>query len=266
LGSVYQAIIPAFLTHPDHITFEYNEIGQTTTQVGTVAYSGAETTNNLRLNVNTATGQVQLKNDSPYDVFIDGYSVFSNSNSLQVGAGQWSSLQDQGVPGWEEASPTTFAAAELRKNGAMRLTAGSGFNLGTLYNTAIGSPDLTFQFFQPGSFNPTDGAVRYGAFAAAGATSAGVLGDFNNNGVVDGADYALWKNSENTRTVLRNDPIGGVLGAAQYNLWRANFGNSTAGGAGAGLERVPEPGSLLILFSALALGGACRPGHKRGEG
>jgi hypothetical protein len=264
LGSAYQQVIPAFGQNPDHLVFEYNVPSLTSTQVGTVTYSGTKVNNNLVLNVNTTTGAVQLKNDSPYDIFIDGYAVYSTSGSLQVANGTWLSLQDQAVPGWEEATPSVTAASELRQNGFTRLTGGSGFNLGTLYNAAGGTPDLTFQFFQQGSLNPTDGVVAYGAFGAVSATSAGVLGDFNNNGVVDTADYALWRNTVGTATLLRNDPIGGQIGTPQYNVWRANFGNSTPGGAGAGtsLASVPEPGSiLLLLIAALAL-----PWHRSAGG
>jgi PEP-CTERM motif len=264
MGSAYQQIIPAFGQNPDHLVFEYNVPSVTTTQVGTVTYSGTKVNNNLIVTVNTTTGAVQLKNDSPYDIFIDGYAVYSTSGSLQVANGTWLSLQDQAVPGWEEATPSVTAASELRQNGFTRLTGGSGFNLGTLYNAAGGTPDLTFQFFQQGSLNPTDGVVAYGAFGAVSATSAGVLADFNNNGVVDTADYVVWRAAQGTRTLLRNDPIGGQIGTLQYNLWRANFGNSTAGGAGTSLASVPEPGSmLLLLIAGLALAWHRSAGRQR---
>jgi hypothetical protein len=262
LGTPYQQVIPAFGQNPDHLVFEYNLPTPASTAVGTVVYSGTKVNNNLVLNVNTTTGAVQLKNDSPYDIFIDGYAVHSPLGSLQVANGTWLSLQDQGVPGWEEATPLATAASELRQNGSMRLTGGSGFNLGTLYNAA-GTPDLTFQFFQAGLFAPTNGLVVYGAFGAVSATSAGVLGDFDNNGVVDTADYVLWRNTQGTNTLLRNDPVGGTIGAPQYNVWRANFGNATAGGAATGLASVPEPGCVsLLLVAALVPFTWQRRGHQ----
>ena len=55
-------------------------------------------------------------------------------------------------------------------------------------------------------------------------TSAGVPGDYNNNGIVDAADYVVWRKYQGTTHALANDPIGGTIGAAQYTTWRANFG------------------------------------------
>ncbi len=254
IGSIYQQVVPAFGVDPDHLTFEYNVVGGTTTTTGIVAYSGTKLTNDLLLTVNTTNGQVQLKNDSPYDVFIDGYAVYSVSASLQEINGKWNSLDDQNVGGagvWEEAFPSPSAVSELKQNGSMRLTPGSGYALGELYNFGTGVPDLRLEFLQPGALTPTEGTVAYGAFAAAAATSAGVLADFDNNGVVDARDSVLWRNSVGTTTVLRNDPIGGVIGTGQFNLWKANFGNSTAGGAGAVLASVPEPGSAVLLLTMM---------------
>jgi hypothetical protein len=59
-------------------------------------------------------------------------------------------------------------------------------------------------------------------------------GDFNLDQVVDMADYILWRKN------------GGI--STTYTSWRANFGRSNGGGAGAAAA-VPEPaiGSLLWL-------------------
>ncbi len=51
-----------------------------------------------------------------------------------------------------------------------------------------------------------------------------LLGDYNLNGVVDAADYALWRKAEGT-TDLRADGNGdGQVNDADYTVWRANFG------------------------------------------
>jgi hypothetical protein len=49
----------------------------------------------------------------------------------------------------------------------------------------------------------------------------GATGDYNNNGVVDAADYVLWRKGG----TLQNDPTPGVQ-PADYGVWRANFGSS----------------------------------------
>ncbi|WP_272192190.1 hypothetical protein, partial [Acinetobacter baumannii] len=59
----------------------------------------------------------------------------------------------------------------------------------------------------------------------------GVLGDYNDNGVVDGSDYVVWRNQLGTTNPLPNDPTGGTIGTAQYNTWRSHFGQTAGSGA-----------------------------------
>ena len=50
-------------------------------------------------------------------------------------------------------------------------------------------------------------------------------GDYNNDGVVDAADYTVWRdNLDAPAGTLLNDPIDGEIGQAQYDVWVANFG------------------------------------------
>lgn len=87
--------------------------------------------------------------------------------------------------------------------------------------------------------------------------TADLKGDYNGNGVVDAADYVVWRDALNTTTTLPNDPIGGTIGQGQYDQWRGNFGAGGGSGAGASLSSgaVPEPNSLLLVLGCL-LGGA----------
>ena len=91
-------------------------------------------------------------------------------------------------------------------------------------------------------------------------------GDFNNNGVVDAADYVVWRKNEGTTNSLPNDNgIGGTVGSAHYNLWRSNFGNPVSGsGAGLSISAVPEP-TTLALAALMAVGGCSlsAPGRRR---
>jgi hypothetical protein len=64
-----------------------------------------------------------------------------------------------------------------------------------------------------------------------------LLGDYNENGTVDAADYVLW----------RENNINGPQG---YTDWRANFGRTL--GASAGTAAVPEPaGAALVIIGGL---------------
>jgi hypothetical protein len=78
-----------------------------------------------------------------------------------------------------------------------------------------------------------------------------VPADYNANGVVDAADYVLWRNGGPLQNEVDNP---GVVDAGDYSPWRERFGNtggsgSALGGAGA----VPEPATLAILSAAGAL-------------
>jgi glycosidase len=65
-------------------------------------------------------------------------------------------------------------------------------------------------------------------------------GDFDRNGVVDAADYVVWRKTSGTQTA--------------YNQWRSHFGQSNGnGGAGisAGQGGVPEPATPALLVAAV---------------
>jgi hypothetical protein len=80
-------------------------------------------------------------------------------------------------------------------------------------------------------------------------TVAGRPGDYNNDGLVDAADYTVWRDHFGTTTLPNRDPGAvGLVGQSDYLVWKTNFGTSGTGSATA----VPEPGSLfLILLVAL---------------
>ncbi|HEX9832108.1 MAG TPA: endo-1,4-beta-xylanase, partial [Mycobacterium sp.] len=86
--------------------------------------------------------------------------------------------------------------------------------------------------------------------------SIGLTGDYNDDGLVDAADYVVWRKFAGTMTDLPNDNgIVGPVGAEHYNLWRANFGNSAPGSGAAfqtGVLPVPEPTSALLAIWAAA--------------
>jgi hypothetical protein len=69
-------------------------------------------------------------------------------------------------------------------------------------------------------------------------TATGLAGDYNHNGIVDAADYVVWRSNP---SAFGGDPAG-------YNTWRSHFGNSLSGsGSALGTTAVPEPTSMLLL-------------------
>jgi hypothetical protein len=72
----------------------------------------------------------------------------------------------------------------------------------------------------------------------------GLLGDYNNDGLVDGADYVVWRKMNGQDGIgLDADGSGnGSVGTEDYGVWSENFSGSVLPGAAAiaGLN-VPEP-------------------------
>jgi hypothetical protein len=82
---------------------------------------------------------------------------------------------------------------------------------------------------------------------ASGTGSPVLLGDYNDNGSVDAADYVLWRDGG----PLNNEGASpNVVDQADYDFWRARFGASSGGGT-ASAAAVPEPGSSLLAVLAL---------------
>ena len=77
----------------------------------------------------------------------------------------------------------------------------------------------------------------------------GVPGDYNGNGIVDAADYTVWRDHLGQTFGLpnRSSANTGPISTADYDVWKSNFGNHSGSGAGASAG-VPEPSTLLMLL------------------
>ena len=85
------------------------------------------------------------------------------------------------------------------------------------------------------------------------AVSEGLDGDYNEDGIVDAADYTVWRDNLGAIAgTLPNDPDGGVIGANQYNTWRTNYSSQQATIALTGTT-VPEPLGLAMAAVGLAM-------------
>jgi hypothetical protein len=83
----------------------------------------------------------------------------------------------------------------------------------------------------------------------------GLPGDYNQNNVVDAADYTVWRDNLGGVNALPNDDTMGV-DQDDYDRWKANFGMTApgAGGGSVGTSAVPEPTSVVLALATL-LGG-----------
>jgi hypothetical protein len=75
------------------------------------------------------------------------------------------------------------------------------------------------------------------------AVTAVLPGDYDGSGVVDAADYVVWRDDPTTHG---GDPAG-------YATWRENFGRSLAGTGDVASSTVPEPASFMMAVGT-ALG------------
>ena len=81
----------------------------------------------------------------------------------------------------------------------------------------------------------------------------GLEGDFNADGMVDMADYAVWRNylGAGSEDVLAGNGDGsGTVDAGDYQLWKLHFGQTTATALAQSSLAVPEPSTLAVLLLA----------------
>jgi len=83
-----------------------------------------------------------------------------------------------------------------------------------------------------------------------------LAGDYNDDGVVDAADYVVWRRTDGTQ--------------AGYDLWRANFGMTAPGAGGQSSDgnlngAVPEPSTVTSLLIVLSMLGSWRSMRHRAE-
>ncbi|MEZ6101925.1 MAG: hypothetical protein R3E01_23565 [Pirellulaceae bacterium] len=206
----------------------------------------------LNLSVDTNSGRATLRNLTGQAVEINYYEIVSSNGSLTPTT--WNSLQDQDFEGsggtsglgdgWEEAGgASSNVLSESFLTGTSNLATGSEIAIGTIF-TRGGTQDLVVRYGTP------DGKLLYGNVSY---EALALLGDYNQNGTVDAADYTVWKDNFGSTSALAADGnANGVVDAADYTIWKDNFG-STAVSVGA--SSVPEPnGVLLAGLGTLAMG------------
>ena len=214
----------------------------------------------LTLEANKTTGQVKIKGNPSLVANLNYYQISSVAGALdQV---HWNSLDQQNVNAVDGSDPGTIAGDSVTegwdkdpnatsgllteyflRSGGAALASGNSLSLGQAYNTSTfggSNGDLQFSYGIAGGPRLT-GVVTY-------VTSAGITGDYNGNGVVDAADYVVWRDHLGQSFSLPNrDPANtGVIGTADYSSWRSHFGSTGGGGAAASASLVPEPSGILL--------------------
>jgi uncharacterized membrane protein len=81
-------------------------------------------------------------------------------------------------------------------------------------------------------------------------TTPALSGDYNNNGMIDAADYVAWRDKLGQSVTLPNDPTPGIVSQTDYDVWQRSFG--TALGTFAS-NAAPEPATWVLLIGAVAM-------------
>ncbi|WP_145291150.1 beta strand repeat-containing protein [Pirellulimonas nuda] len=80
-----------------------------------------------------------------------------------------------------------------------------------------------------------------------------VPGDYDRNGVVDAADYLIWRSSFGAPVASPGDGadgnLDGIVDAADFSVWRDHL----AGGAATASASVPEPAGVMLALFGVAL-------------
>lgn len=137
---------------------------------------------------------------------------------------------------------TTNAAASA---GSLVLAGGASQMFTAMLSTlAVGSFSATYTL----NFSDEDIAGALNSQLLLTLTGTVLLaGDYNRDGIVDSADYLVWRKTDGTNTTAYNGADGdgnGTINDADLALWYENFGE-VAQGAGSSVA-VPEPASILL--------------------
>jgi hypothetical protein len=231
-----------------------------------------------------ATGTVQFNpptivNNEPnlmpaaQNPFLDFDRDFAGKSYGLVGA---SAMQLQAFSHY--IVPALGPAPSLDANGNLTLHGGRGLVSLPLVMSANATGDFLVTFdpdpvvtgvvYATGLPAPNDVGIHPVATHVAGVlTIINPAADYNRNGLVDAADYVLWRNTEGQAgaNLVADGNDNGMVEPSDYNLWRSQFGQSAPGGASSSLTAAaPEPASILMVIMLVAVG-STRMARDRGD-
>jgi hypothetical protein len=113
---------------------------------------------------------------------------------------------------------------------------------------------------------PARGAIN--GIQLVSVSAAGPTGDYNGNGVVDAADYVVWRDTFGQAAAPPGSGAdgngNGTIDPGDFDFWKSRFGNSVPGAGLGSSSVIPEPGSLslLVVLVSVALCNGNRRNNK----
>jgi hypothetical protein len=182
-----------------------------------------------------------------WDTYVTGSGGLAEAFPLSAGG----AIDIGGITGFPNGGSFNTTSINLQWFTTSSADVGT-FKLGrfTLADSAQGTWQMRLDSLGQAAPVVLSGNVQNGLLM--GTNPPGTAGDFNSDGKVDAADYVTWRKSNNTNNALPNDNgLSTPIGAAHYNLWRANFGAGAGSGSGlVGASNVPEPATIVMLVLA----------------
>jgi len=260
----------ASATSSPSLTLNTNR-GVSLTSAGGTLYQAAGTTFTIPGQI-SSTGDGALVKSGPGKLVVSGASsytgttVISDGKLAVAGASASLGLGDVTVQGISPGTTIVIQSgtANAIHNGAALSLAGGGvagvadagyaeIETGVYEVVAQlllgGAPQMNGRTYGSSSSTAMVQSDEY--FLGGGTITVGLLGDYNGDATVDGADYVVWRKSD-----------GSGIG---YDVWRQNLGN-TAPASGRSLDgggAVPEPASVVLTCGCIIFIGELR--YRRGK-
>jgi hypothetical protein len=248
---------------PNQVTYNFNRVGFLSGSgmgANQISFSNIDVTADAidALTLEVATdgqnaGTMTIRNNRPVEFDIEYYEITSAAGSLNLSG--WQSLDEQEtadpeLAGWEESAGNgATLLSEYQLLTTTPVPSSGSLPLGRAFNAAA-PQDLKFHIgLADGSL--VRGVVEY---------VPGILtGDYNNDHIVDAADFVVWRNSLGQTMAQGTGADGdgnGVVEPADLAVWRSHFGATSGPAAGlGGSSTVPELvtwelGALMLLAFA----------------
>lgn len=224
---------------PRDLILEYAVLGDAALQTGDVVYSQmafADTV--LTVQVNAASGQARFVNQTSASIDLIGYTLSSTSFALTPE--HWSSFDDQSIDNdeWLESSATSDDLSEINPLDSTTIEMDSIVPIGRIYNTSF-PRDVELTYLVNGASELTIGFVEF-------IDPPLLSGDYDGSGVVDAADYTVWRDQLGDVVAFYDGADGdgsGIVEEIDYTIWQQSFGTSLP----------PEEASLVVASNVGAV-------------